>query len=970
MKHSRIIVSALMLCASAYFAVCSQISTFNTTMADCWADSVMSTLNQRQRVAQLFVAKVSPEAGDAERQRQLQAIVVRENVGGLILEEGTAQQFVDILNLANSLARTPLLITVDGEWGVAMRVRDAVPYPRNMALGAINDSRLMYEYGKEVGRQCRALGIHVNFAPVLDVNTNPLNPVIGLRSFGESVSCVQSNGIAFACGMESEGVMSVAKHFPGHGSTIADSHKSLPMVDKSYAEYSKVDISPFKSYIGAGLSGILTAHLLLPSVDANNATSMSTKVVDTLLKRNLGFRGLVFTDALDMKGAVGGGSPAVNAFKAGNDVLLQPAELTKAIDDMMTALEKGEITMTQVDNACRKVLRYKYLLGADHRRQLDVQQVMETLHSADAVAMQHKLSMRAITVVKNSGGLLPISELGNVVMMGNDKRFKTFADYCRLYADVHSGDDIDVASTVIVPIMKEDNGKALAQAVASSRRVVAVLFASAYQASRYSELLNHDNVSLVVAYEDGELAQQYAAQALFGGIDVNATLPVSIPYVAPSGSGFSYKASRLGYTVAECADVDSRLLEFVDSIACAGVSSGAFPGCQVLMARHGKVFCNRNYGYTDPDEKHPVTSATVYDLASVSKAMGTLPGIMRAFDEGLIAINRPIDDYIPEVRGTDKAKITVKELLFHESGIVPALNLYDIMLDHDSYTGTLFSKRRDARHKIYVYRNLYGNQRAKMRTDIVSRHSSDEFPIEICRGIYGSKVTYDTLMQRIYSSKLRPTKQYAYSCLNFCTLMRIEENVTGIGHDAYVADIYRKLGAFRIAYRPREHFADDDIAPTELDNMLRRQKMHGYVHDELACFSGGMQGNAGLFGCANDLAKMCQMWLQGGEYGGIRVLKQSTVDLFTTTKSPTCRRGLGFDKPDAENPENSPTCSCADASVFGHLGFTGTVFWVDPRNDMVFVFLCNRVDPSRSNAAFDELEIRPRLFEAFYRNLR
>ena len=293
MKHSRIIVSALMLCASAYFAVCSQISTLNTTMADCWADSVMSTLNQRQRVAQLFVAKVSPEAGDAERQRQLQAIVVRENVGGLILEEGTAQQFVDILNLANSLARTPLLITVDGEWGVAMRVRDAVPYPRNMALGAINDSRLMYEYGKEVGRQCRALGIHVNFAPVLDVNTNPLNPVIGLRSFGESVSCVQSNGIAFACGMESEGVMSVAKHFPGHGSTMADSHKSLPMVDKSYTEYSRVDISPFKSYIGAGLSGILTAHLLLPSVDANNATSMSTKVVDTLLKRNLGFRRLV-----------------------------------------------------------------------------------------------------------------------------------------------------------------------------------------------------------------------------------------------------------------------------------------------------------------------------------------------------------------------------------------------------------------------------------------------------------------------------------------------------------------------------------------------------------------------------------------------------------------------------------------------------------------------------------------------------
>jgi CubicO group peptidase (beta-lactamase class C family) len=361
---------------------------------------------------------------------------------------------------------------------------------------------------------------------------------------------------------------------------------------------------------------------------------------------------------------------------------------------------------------------------------------------------------------------------------------------------------------------------------------------------------------------------------------------------------------------------------------------------------------------------------TASRVASVSKATGTLPGVMLAYDKGLFSLDDFASKHIPGLRETDKDSITIQQLLYHESGMPASLNMFNLMMDSTTYEGKLITRRKDAEHTIKIENRAYGHKDAKLRKDITSYTHSEKFNIEASKGLYVSQETFDTIMANIYNAKLRPTNKYNYSCLNFCLLMDMEQRVTGVPHNDWVEkNIYAPLGAYHTMYRPLSKWGLSVVAPTENDTYLRRQTVHGYVHDETANFSGGVQGNAGLFSNANDLAKLCQMWLNGGKYGGQQILSPETVKLFTTSKSPTCRRGLGFDKPDMSNPDNSPTTELATASTFGHLGFTGTVFWVDPENELIFIFLCNRVVPTRNNKAFSELNIRPALFEMVYQEM-
>ncbi|MDE6131429.1 MAG: serine hydrolase, partial [Muribaculaceae bacterium] len=395
----------------------------------------------------------------------------------------------------------------------------------------------------------------------------------------------------------------------------------------------------------------------------------------------------------------------------------------------------------------------------------------------------------------------------------------------------------------------------------------------------------------------------------------------------------------------------------------------AVPGAQVLVAKDGVVVHNRSYGRLTKGGA-AVNDSTVYDLASVSKAVGTLPGIMALYDDGSIGLDEKISRYIPALRGSDKDGITVRQLLYHESGMPASLNMFNTMVDTASYSGRLITGRKDADHPILIQKGAWGHRNARLRTDILGSERSERFPVAVAKGIYAGKCTYDTVMNRIYNIPLRASKAYNYSCLNFCLLMDIEQSVTHRPHDEFVTErIWRPVGAHRFTYRPAETRPDAVTAPTENDTFLRRQTVDGYVHDELCAFSGGVQGNAGVFGSAEDVAKLCQMWLQNGSYGERKVLSSPTATLFTTDKSTTCRRGLGFDKPDTKNLKASPTCDEADPSVFGHLGFTGTVFWVDPANGLVFVFLTNRVNPTRDNSAFSSMNLRPDLFRAVYKAL-
>ena len=961
-----LLVSAALLSFTAA-AITPNLERKREAEAIRWADSVYSTLTERQRIAQLIFPKVVPTQGEASK-ATIKRLVGRDGCGGLLFTEGSAAEHIVMNAYAQEVAKVPVLITFDGEWGLAMRIPDSPRFPQNMALGAISDYKLIYDYGREMARECRLAGVHVNFAPDADVNSNPANPVIGFRSFGEDPERVAKAAVAYSLGMEDGGVQSVAKHFPGHGDTDVDSHKALPTVGHSRARLDSTDLVPFKEYIGAGCSGIMVGHIAVPALDPSGTpASLSSVITDKLLRHELGFNGLIYTDALGMKGAsTQAKNPSIAALKAGADVLLCPTNPANDITAIAEAVKTGDIPAGIIEERCKRILRYKYLLNAGHKTEGSADAIRKAINSPEAEALIKRLAAASITVLKNESNLLPLSTTNTKVVTVGGKANNEFTATVSHYADTKSKNP-----DVVIAAVYNDGAasrETFAQLASTSQQMIGVFFMNPYKMKKFAASLPKCK-AILLAYDTIDASQVSAAEALFGGIAVKGKLPVNLKGVAKAGEGIFLPKTRLGYSTPVAMGLAPWLTDSIDYIVEKAIGKGAMPGCQVLIAKGGEIVLDKAYGHLTAGGP-AVERTSIYDLASVSKAIGTLPGIMKAYDKGLIDIDGTLSQYIPQITDSAKQGLTLRELLYHESGKPPSLNMFDAMVNPDSYTGKLISGRRDKAHTLKVYNRVWANNKARMRTDIVKSTKSESFPIEAANGIFTGRETYDTIMQRIYDIPLRKNKNYTYSCLNFCLLMDIEQRVSGKPHDEFVREeIFTPLGAYRTGYRPLTWTDKAGIAPTEKDNFLRKQTLQGYVHDELAAFSGGVQGNAGLFANAGDVAKVCQMLLNGGEYGGKRILSESTAQLFTGDQSPTCRRGLGFDKPDAVNPENSPTCDEASPEVYGHLGFTGTVFWVDPTQELIFVFLTNRVNPTRDNAAFSSCNIRPKLFSLVYQAL-
>ena len=964
-----------------------------------WVDSVFNSLSPDARIGQLIIAAVTPSGNDATREI-VKRLVTQNMVGGLIYEKSTIAEQAEVTNLAQSLATVPLMITIDGEWGLGMRLKEVPNFQRNLILGAIDDDMLLYEYGREVARQCRRMGIQVNFAPVLDVNDNPLNPVIGDRSFGESPELVARHAIAFARGLEDGGVMAVGKHFPGHGSSSEDSHKTLPVINKKLQEINTCELVPFRRFIEAGLSGILTAHLLVPAIDNGKApTSLSSECVATLLHDELDFDGLIFTDALNMKGATQmlTGSPCVNALLAGNDVLLMPEDIAHEIEAIKGAISSGKIPQSTIDERCKKILRYKYALDLTSSQHVNTTNLTNEINSPRANVLKRQLTAGSITVIKNNDNILPIHNLQSrhiaVATIGNENGTASkFTRRCADYAMVKRF-DLDKAgsaselaeqlhdghfNTIIVEVGEDNaiNRAALDAVVKRCKNLIVVLTCKPYEIKSYGKAITNKHVKAVVlTYDNSSLAEDYAAQTIFGGNAAGGNLPISLSFDGKktryeAGHGIHYAANRLGYSIPAEVGLDNRLTSQIDSVCRLGVQQHAFPGCQVIVARHGKVIYKGSFGTIDYGSTVKVDDNTLFDLASVSKATGTISGVMKAFDDGKFRLDDKASQYIPGLRDGDKQDITFRDLLYHETGMPASLNMWQMMMDNNTYSGILIAGTEDATHPIKVMNGAWGHKDAKLRTDILSTHKTDKFNIAIADGVWGGRVTYDSIMNRMYHAKLGK-KKYLYSCCNFSLLADAVQRMTHSPLNYYVNNyIFAPLGAYHTMYRPLSKYSRDEISFTEKDTYLRRQHMHGYVHDELAAFSGGVQGNAGLFSNANDLAKLFQMWLNGGTYGGVRLLKASTVETFTTQKSPNSHRGLGFDKPVVGNPDASNTCAEATPETFGHTGFTGTCFWVDPKNDMFYIFLSNRVSPTRNNPNFGRISARSHIQSLIYKAIR
>lgn len=914
---------------------------------DRWVDSVMNTLDTVERIAQMYMIDIRP--GDGWKHLAEAEQLVKDNkVGGLILFKGEAKELTRLTNRYQELADIPLMVSIDGEWGLAMRVTDVIPYPYQISLGAVNNDSLIYEMGKLIGKQCRRMGIHVNFGPVVDINSNPDNPIIGYRSFGEDRDNVSRKGIMYAMGMQAANVIACAKHFPGHGDTEVDSHLDLPVIKSDRHRLDEVELYPFKQIFNAGVMSTMVAHISIPALDnrKNMPTSLSEKVINGLLKTDMHFEGLVFTDALNMKGVAKYYQPGevdLKAFLAGNDILLHSENAPKGIMLIKQAIDSGEVSYDYLNQKVRKILSYKYWLGLNQYKPADLNNLDTDLNSQEVKLLIEQIFEDQITVLNNDRAVLPIAfnktrkiaavAVGESEMNAFQQMMANYttADYYQisknaarsqfdaLYAKLKKYDLVVVSLHGTSRYYTRNygvtpNSKVFINQVNSKLNTVFVNFGNPYSMEYFPKFK-----TVVMAYEDREEAQKVAAQTLFGAISPHGCVPVTASkfYHAQCGSRF-YNSGILSFMMPEELGISTEKLSKIDAVAEKAISSQATPGCQVLVAKEGKVIYQKSYGYHTYDKKIAVQNNDVYDLASLTKILSTTLAVMKLKDEGKINLDAKLVTYIPELANTNKKNITVRQCLLHEAGFTAWIPFY--------------TKTIGANFNTYY-----------------ATTKSDEYPTQVAEGMYLKKGYEDVIYQEIYDSPLPNKGKYVYSDLSFFMLKKVVENITQMPLDEYMeTHFYQPLRLAYLGYHPLQRFNKNQIPPTENDGVFRKQLVHGYVHDQGTAMLGGMAGHAGLFSNANDVAIIMQMLLNGGEYGGVSFLKKETVEEFTSRQSKISRRGFGFDKPEVRPGKASPASKYMSGKGFGHQGFTGTVVWADPEYNLVYVFLSNRVYPNAS----------------------
>ncbi|NDV93811.1 glycoside hydrolase [Dysgonomonas sp. 521] len=988
MKIRYIAVSAAFFAVSCFSVVASNAkktpSLYNAAdkvRMSRWVDSVYNRMSMDERIGQLFMPIVPGDNSDVNK-NAIKSLINNQKVGGLLFSKGTPRNQAELTNYAQRNAKTPLMISLDGEWGLSMRLSNTTRFPYNMMLGAIQNDSLLYYYGLEVARQCKLMGIHVNFAPDLDVNSNPSNPVIGYRSFGEDPDRVARLGIMYSKGLEAGGVMAVAKHFPGHGDTSADSHKTLPAITHKRDRLDEVELKPFRKYIEAGLSGMMVGHLDIPALDTKRQpSSLSEAIITKLLQDELGFSGLIFTDGLQMKGVSDEGNHCVRALQAGNDILLGPINVPRQYNAVKKAVEDNLLTEAQIEMKCKKVLAYKYILGVNNVKPVETSNLIRNINAPSAEWINRELNRDAMTLLKDDARIVPLKELDKrkiaAVSVGSSAG-NTFHNTLKVYGDVTcfnvaNGEallqlkkTLQPYNTVIISVHSTKAGaNAAIQSVGQGKETIVTFFINPYRTSGYASSIKAAD-AVLLAYEDTNLAQDYAAQAIFGGNPVTGKSPVSVGDIFKEGEGIDTKKVRLSYAVPEEVGIASSRLDGIETIVQEGIKNQAFPGCQILVAKDGQIIYNRSFGSFEYNGRRKVDNTDIYDLASMTKATATLPAVMKLYDQSKLKLSSEISSFVPLLKGTDKSDITVRDALLHESRLPSFIPYYMNAIDKDSYEGKLFNRTWTSLYSAEFDSNTYARTDYRYKPDIVSKTAKINF-LPLADGLFINKSYNDTIIAAIANSKLNRRKSYVYSCLNFMLLKEVVEKISKEDLNSFVQEnFFGRLGSTTTTYNPLTKFSKERIVPTEKDDFLRKQLVQGYVHDEGAAFMGGISGNAGLFSNANDIAKLYQMWLNKGTYGGEEYLSAKTCRLFMNTKSGISRRGLGFDKPEPNTAKSSPTSPSTPVSTYGHTGFTGTCFWIDPDNHLIYIFLSNRVNDKRTHKAISSLNIRSRIQEEIY----
>ncbi len=935
-----------------------------------WVDSVFNKMSLEEKVGQLFMVDVfsSDPVGNTKKIKNL---IDEYHIGGIIFSKGGPVRQAKMNNEFQAYSKVPLLIGMDAEWGLAMRLDSTFAYPWNMTLGAIKDNNIVERVGARIGEHCRRLGVHFNFAPVVDINTNPDNPIIGNRSFGENRENVTQKALAFMKGMQSAGVLANAKHFPGHGDTDTDSHKTLPTLMFDRARLDSIELYPYKKIINEGLSSVMVAHLNIPQLisEAGYPSSISKDVVTHLLQEELGFNGLIFSDALSMKGASEFKDPGaidLAAFLAGNDVLLISGNIPKAHQLLVESYNSGVIAPERLEHSVKKILMAKYKVGLNNFQPIETEHLVDDLNTKEDEALYEEAMANAITLIDNKTSIVPIKELQNkkiaYVNFGDDSG-EVFLEYLNKYTKVDwikasSLDEymsfLEPYDEVIIGFHKsnanpwkdykiESNELVWMYEIARKYNVILDVFARPYALLDLKTTQNFETI--IVSYQNSEVAQQLSAQMIFGARQMKGVLPVSLG--APFNVGAtcaSTSLNRLQYGVPESVGMDSKVLLKIDSLAQKGFYNGMYPGAQVLVARKGKIIYSKSFGHHTPAKLRHVEQTDLYDVASLTKILATLPMVMELFDQNVINMETTIGEMMPDFKNSNKGDITLKRMLSHNARFEAWIPFYTKTLD----------KRTGA-----------------PSSDYYSRTRKEGFTLPVADKLFMRKDYKDTIYDIIKKSDLRKRNGYKYSDLPYYLLKRYLESYYKKPLDQLVqSHFYESLGATYTTYKPLDKFSLDQIPPTEEDNTFRMQKVHGYVHDQGAAMIGGVGGHAGLFSNANDIAKIMQMYLWDGSYGGKQYMSPETLKAFNTCYfcDENVRRGVGFDKPQLGTA--GPTCGCVSMTSFGHSGFTGTFTWADPEEEIVYVFLSNRTYPDVENRMLISSDLRSEIQEFIYKAIK
>lgn len=958
---------------------------------EIWVDSVYNKMTLEQRVGQLFIFTIAPHL-NKPNEALLKKVVKEYHVGGLLFSGGEVSNQVKLTNMAQEWADLPLMITFDGEWGLSMRLKNTPKFPRNMVLGCITDETLLYAYGMEMGRECKEMGINVNFAPVGDVNINPNNPVINTRSFGELPKNVADKVIAYSKGLESQNILSVTKHFPGHGDTNVDSHKALPILPFDRMRLDSIEFYPFKMLTESKLGGVMVGHLDVPALGTltGEPSSLSRNVVQKTLIDSIGFRGLVFTDALAMKAAGANSGVCLKAIQAGNDMLLTPPQIKKELNIVVDAVKKGILSEKVLEEKCKKVLTYKYALGLNKKPHIQLSGLTQRINTPESAELIKQLEIAAITLIKNDGATLPLhKEIRKIAIVhtGNKNDYSTLESLLSKMFDV---DMIAVDSSLSVN-SRNNLAKQLKEydrvfvclsernlsrydtyfEVLQTERPLSFIFFTGGQNLRQMEKSILNSEAALLAHENKRNIQEAVAEVVLGDRVPSGKLAVSIGKSYMAGTGIiSYDGETVENIqyLAEDLGFDTAILNEIDTVVSEGLKEKAFTGCQVVVLKNGYPAYHKAFGSYAGANSTEVSLDSFFDLASLSKTTGTLLAVMKLYDGGRLNLSDKLSDYLPELEITDKKNITVQDVLFHESGMSAGLYVYGEIIDSNSYKGGLFKNRKDASHTLQMGARSWANPNYQFEKGLVSSVKTDKHTIQVADNLWFDSVISHRLMEAIIEKPLL-SKKYRYSCLGFILLQKVVENISGQPLDEYLSENFYEPMGLQLYYNPLQKIGKEQIVPSNDDKFFRKVKLQGYVHDETAALLGGVSGNAGLFGRASDVAKIYQMLLDRGLYEGKRYLGESTCNLFLTKKSKLSRRGLGFDKPNPIKGQSSPCSELTPLETVGHTGFTGTCAWLDPVNNLIYVFLSNRIYPSVWPNKLSSLEIRERIQELMYKAL-